>query len=80
MSSGPPTNPVARISNPGYNQHFSNNAHGDDTTLMGKLFYDNPMLIVLKLQDVEYLSPIIREVEKEQAEREELDSIIVKRN
>lgn len=47
---------------------------------MGKLFYDNPMLIVLKLQDVEYLSPIIREVEKEQAEREELDSIIVKRN
>ncbi|KAJ9196976.1 hypothetical protein DTO166G4_2573 [Paecilomyces variotii] len=31
-------------------------------------------------EDVEYLSPIIREVEKEQAEREELDSIIVKRN
>ncbi|KAJ9297895.1 hypothetical protein DTO271G3_4116 [Paecilomyces variotii] len=31
-------------------------------------------------EDVEYLSPIIREVEKEQAEREELDTIIVKRN
>ncbi|KAL1853457.1 Cytochrome b-c1 complex subunit 7, mitochondrial [Paecilomyces lecythidis] len=31
-------------------------------------------------EDVEYLSPIIREVEKEQKEREELDTIIVKRN
>jgi hypothetical protein len=32
------------------------------------------------MQDVEYLSPIIRVVEKELHEREELDTIVVKRN
>ncbi|GAD95584.1 cytochrome b-c1 complex subunit 7 [Paecilomyces variotii No. 5] len=31
-------------------------------------------------EDVEYLSPIIREVESEKKEREELDTIVVKRN
>ncbi|KAB8075556.1 cytochrome b-c1 complex subunit 7 [Aspergillus leporis] len=30
-------------------------------------------------EDVEYLSPIIREIEKEQKERADLDSLVVKR-
>lgn len=31
------------------------------------------------IQDVEYLSPIIRELQKEAQEREDLDNLIVKR-
>lgn len=37
------------------------------------------MLTVVVPQDVEYLSPIIREIEKEKQEREDLDALVVRR-
>ncbi|GAB1204518.1 hypothetical protein APSETT445_003173 [Aspergillus pseudonomiae] len=41
--------------------------------------YDRVFRIRRAFQDVEYLSPIIREIEKEQKERADLDSLVVKR-
>jgi ubiquinol-cytochrome c reductase subunit 7 len=37
------------------------------------------MILTIHTQDVEYLSPIIREVEKEIKEREDLDTLVVRR-
>ena len=34
---------------------------------------------ILAIQDVEYLSPIIREIEKQEKERADLDNLSVKR-
>lgn len=33
----------------------------------------------MRRQDKEYLSPIIRQVERERKEREELDNLVIKR-
>lgn len=41
--------------------------------------YDVPLLTNLPFQDSPYLSPIIREVEKERTEREDLDSLTMRK-
>ncbi|GLI76954.1 cytochrome b-c1 complex subunit 7 [Penicillium ochrochloron] len=47
--------------------------------LSSKEAYDRVFRLRRAVQDVEYLSPIIREIEKEAKERAELDNLVVRK-